>query len=105
MPSGIASWGPDALIGRTRLPDMEIAMTAHGYTLSMELPELSKEDILVRVSGGALHVSSIGFQRSFHIPAGVGAKDVKAAYKNGVLSLAVPNRGRRSGSIGKVKVE
>lgn len=104
MAGYVSAWGPDVLVGRTGLPVTKMVKTAHGYTISMDLPEMAKENIRVQVSGTALRVSGGGFQRALRIPEGVGAEDVTAAFRGGVLNLTVPDQGDADSSGGEVEV-
>lgn len=80
------------------------------YVVKAELPGMKKEDINVSIQGGELVISgerksetkSEGtethraerffgkFQRSVSLPATIAEKDVKAEYKDGVLTVTLP---------------
>ena len=88
-----------------------------GYTIRAEIPGVKKDDIKVDVEGNLVSVRADVRQekeekkgekvvyseraygmasRSFTLPAEVDAKDAKAEYKDGLLSLTLPKKGNDS---------
>ena len=100
-------------IGRGWLPSVDIYETPeHEFVLKAELPELTREDISVTfennvltLSGerksaydadsGTLHRSERqygSFSRSFTLPPTVDGNRISASYKDGVLTVRLPQR-------------
>ena len=91
------------------LPRTDIRETEKEYILDLSLPGVRKEDVKVDVKDNVLSItgekksekeekgktwlrreSSYGsFQRSFALPEGLHTEDVKAAFKDGVLTLTM----------------
>jgi len=89
-----------------------------GYTIRAEIPGVKKDDIKVDVEGNLVSVRAEVKQekeekkgekvvyseraygmasRSFTLPAEVDAKDAKAEYKDGLLSLTLPKKANGAG--------
>jgi len=102
---------PSALSGRGRLaPSVDIAEDDEGYVVTVELPGSKKEDITVEMKDQVLTIrgekrnereekkehsrwverSYGSFSRSFALPANAVADRIKAEFKEGVLTVAVP---------------
>ncbi|MBI5625309.1 MAG: Hsp20/alpha crystallin family protein [Elusimicrobia bacterium] len=101
---------PDIQGGRTWLPSVDIRETEKEYILSVDVPGLSKKDLKVEVSEGVLVLSGKReeeresrdkgylrqeqfhgeFRRSFMLPENVKAKEIKASYKDGLLTVTLP---------------
>lgn len=99
LPSIPAAWMPRA----------DIQETDKDYIIDLSLPGIRKEDVKVEVKDDVLTVSgerkrekeekgknwlrresSYGsFLRSFTLPEGLHSEDIKASYKDGVLTLAM----------------
>ena len=91
-------------------PALEVHEDKDNFTVHVELPGLKREDIGVSLQDGALVISgerkeekvSEGtevhrqerfygkFQRALTLPAPVAADKVKAAYKDGILTVTLP---------------
>ena len=91
-------------------PRIDIHETDEAWRIDAELPGLEREDIAVDVEDGVLTISGErksetagekerfrhlerfrgSFRRSLRLPEGSEGDDVKATYKNGVLSVTVP---------------
>ena len=91
-------------------PSVDIAETETGYEVKAELVGLKKEEIKISVEDNVLKLSgekkaekedkdknyhyverSFGhFERSFRLPKDVRAEEIKAKYKNGILSVEIP---------------
>ncbi|MCO5051417.1 MAG: Hsp20/alpha crystallin family protein [Verrucomicrobiae bacterium] len=98
----------DLLAGWT--PALDVYEDKDNYTVKAELPGMKKEDIEVSLHEGVLSISGerksetekedtevfraerfVGrFQRTVTLPASVAADKVKAAYKDGVLTITLP---------------
>jgi HSP20 family protein len=96
----------------TVVPRIDVHETDEAWLIDAELPGLDQSDIDVAVDEGVLTISGKrqreevdegqesgfrhlerhrgNFQRSLRLPEDVDADAIKAAYKNGVLSLTVP---------------
>jgi HSP20 family protein len=91
-------------------PDVDISETENQYEVNAEIPGLKKEDIKLSVEDNVLTLSgerkveketdkknyhrverAYGkFERSFRLPKEVDAENIKANYKNGVLTVQLP---------------
>jgi len=92
------------------LPALDVQEDKDGFTVRVELPGLKREDIEVSLHDGVLSISgerkaetaSEGvevhrqercygkFERDLSLPAAVAADKVKAAYKDGILTISLP---------------
>ena len=100
-----------ALEGASFAPSADVHETALGFELSFDLPGIPKDDIKIELNDGVLTISgerkadrkerddegrwiterSFGrFERSFRFPVEVDGEKVKAACKDGVLTLTIP---------------
>jgi HSP20 family protein len=100
-------------MGRSWVPAVDIFETKDSeYVLKAELPDMKREDITVTFENGVLtltgerksefdqndgtfHRSERAhgrFSRSFTLPATVDANKINATYKDGVLTIRVPQR-------------
>lgn len=91
-------------------PALEVHEDKDSYTIRVELPGLKREDIEVSLQDGALVISGerkteivkedtevhrqerlFGrFSRALTLPTGVSGDQVKAAYKDGILTVTLP---------------
>jgi HSP20 family protein len=91
-------------------PAFDVYEEKDTYVVKAELPGMKREDINVSIEGGDLVISGerksetkgegaetyraeryFGkFQRSVSLPATISAKDVRAEYKDGVLTVTLP---------------
>ncbi|HEY5042809.1 MAG TPA: Hsp20/alpha crystallin family protein [Verrucomicrobiae bacterium] len=91
-------------------PALDVHEDKDQFTVSLELPGLKREDINVHLEGGALVISGERkeetvneetevhrrerfygkFSRALTLPVAVAADQVKAAYKDGILTVTVP---------------
>jgi len=100
-------------VGQSWMPAVDIFETKdHEYVVKAELPDLKREDINVTFENGVLTLTgerraefdqndgtyhrserAYGrFTRSFTLPATVDANRINASYKDGVLTIRVPQR-------------
>jgi len=97
-----------------RMPAVDIQETENAYILDMELPGYDEKSVNVHIDGSQLTIASkkeeekenndnlrsfllrerrvSAFSRSFKIPENADPETVKAAFKNGVLSLEIKKR-------------
>ena len=88
----------------------DIKEKGNEYEIDIELPGVKKEDINVNLDNGYLTVSVNtqeetksekenyivqerkygGYQRSFRLNSDIDKSDIKAAYKDGILTLSIP---------------
>jgi HSP20 family protein len=93
-------------------PDIEVKEAKDHYEISVDVPGMKEEDVQISLSGNRLTLSgqreqerreegeqlylverSYGsFTRSFTLPQGVDAENVKADLRDGVLRIAIPKR-------------
>jgi len=93
-------------------PRVDIKETENELVVHAEVPGMKKEDFCVNMKEGVLSISGekrseektegdnwhriervFGrFQRSFYIPTDVDDKKIKAAYKDGILTVTLPKR-------------
>ncbi len=94
-------------------PQADAAATEEKYEINIELPGVSSDDIDIDAHDGLLSIKgekhferqeegktfffserSFGsFQRSFKLPADADPDNIKAEFKNGVLTITVPKSG------------
>ena len=92
------------------VPSVDISETEDGYEVRAELPGVAKDDLHVSVEDGLLTLSGEKrqeqvddtqnyrrverrygrFQRKFRLPGEVETADIKAGYRDGVLTLSIP---------------
>jgi HSP20 family protein len=97
---------------RSWAPTVDMFDRENEVVVRAEVPGMSKEDIDISVLGNTLTISgerkseeevkeddyyycerSYGrFQRNIALPQGVGAEDIKASYKDGVLEVVLPKK-------------
>lgn len=94
------------------VPDVNVREKQDEYVIELAAPGLDKKDFNVDVQNNVLLVSSekeqkdedkeenflrrefsySSFQRSFSLPEGVNADDIKAKHENGVLYVSIPKK-------------
>jgi HSP20 family protein len=104
--------GGEELSGRAWNPVVDIFETDHDLVLKAELPGIDPKDVDIRVEDGTLYLKgerkqekdvkegayhrverSYGsFTRTFALPNSVNLDDIKADYKDGVLTLKMAKR-------------
>ena len=104
-------WGSTDDSGSSRLMRTDVKEKEHGYTLSMELPGVAKEDIKVELKEGYLTVSATrsttketmdsgkyirkerfegSCKRTFYVGDYASEENIKASYADGILTLEIP---------------
>ena len=106
-------------------PPVDIYEGAEGYVLKVELAGVEKEDVSVEVKDNVLSLTgerlldpgvkdeqyyrkerSFGrFQRSFTLQESIRPEQVKASYKNGVLTIVVPKPTKEKAKQVSVKID
>lgn len=91
-------------------PSADIAESDEGFDVQVELPGVSKEDLMISVTDHLLTIKGEkrkaedenskdfrmierrfgSFERKFTLPSGVTAENITADIKDGVLSLSIP---------------
>jgi HSP20 family protein len=105
-------------------PDLDIAENRDHYTIRVEMPGVSKDDVNVEVNGDALSISgekkaektdeqeswhyverSFGsFQRVLAIPEDADADKIDAGFRDGVLTITLPRRADAESTRRKITV-
>jgi len=88
-------------------PSADVAESADGYTIDLDLPGLTEKDVSVTLEGKHLTIKGErkvaegvqytrrergfgAFERVFHLPDDVDSARIEAKARNGVLSLTLP---------------
>ena len=99
-------------IQKTWNPGADIVESKEGFTLTFDVPGVSKEEISVKIHDGVLTVSGErkreeikdeklfryyerqdgSFTRSFRLPDFINSDAIKASYENGVLTLELQKK-------------
>ncbi|MFY9514273.1 MAG: Hsp20/alpha crystallin family protein [Rubrivivax sp.] len=103
----------------SRSPALDVSETDTSYTVQLDLPGVSKQDVQVSIEGRRVSVqaqskpsddkkhgdrvvyrerSSASFSRKFTLPVEVDQAEANARLDNGVLTLTLPKRSARSAS-------
>lgn len=105
-------------------PKVDLAATEKEYLLTVEIPGVDEKDISVHISGNTMTIKgekkqekeetdknyyrierSYGsFQRVLSLPEDVDQDTIKAAFKNGVLSITMPRKAVPQGDVKQVEV-
>ena len=101
----------------SRNPALDVAETDRAYTVKLEMPGVSKEDVKVAVEGRQVTVqaqsqtgeekkdgerviyrerTATSYARTFTLPVEVDQAEAGARLEQGVLTLTLPKRGARS---------
>ena len=92
------------------IPSTDIYETKDAYVFNMELPGMSKEDLVIELNNNTLSIkgekkeekdikedsfhrierSSGSFSRCFSIPKNVNSTKIEASMKNGILKVKIP---------------
>jgi HSP20 family protein len=109
----------------TWAPAVDIYETGHGLVVKADLPDVKPEDLDIRVENNILTIRGErkfekkvnetnylrveraygSFSRSFSLANTVNSEAIKAEYKNGVLTLAIPKKEEAKPKQIKVNVE
>jgi HSP20 family protein len=97
----------------SRVPPVDIKEKDNEYVMEMELPGYDEKKINLSVDGGMITVESAkidekekkdedkylmrertesSFSRSFHLPENADPENIKASFKNGLLTLEIKKR-------------
>lgn len=102
--------GSEELSSRGWLPPVDIRETDEALTLHAEIPGLTKDDVNITLENNVLTISGErkfekdakkdnyhrieraygAFSRSFSLPANVRTDQVRASFKDGVLTVSLP---------------
>jgi len=98
--------------GKTTLPSVNITEDAEEFQIEVAAPGMEKKDFNINLDNNVLTISSekeetkednhrkymrreycyTKFRRSFTLPSSVKEDDIKANYKNGILSIQIPKK-------------
>ena len=80
----------------TRVMKADIREKKDKYSIDIDLPGYSKENIKISVEDGYLTVRRERYtgscSRSFYVGEDVESEDIKASFKNGILNLEIPKK-------------
>ena len=102
--------GEEDLLGNAWRPPVDIYETAEGVVIQVDLPGVEKKDVSVEIKENILTIrgerhleaevdddqyyrkerNSGAFQRSFALRTMIAPDQIKASFKNGVLTIEVP---------------
>ncbi len=105
--------GPAATAEKPFEPTVEITETPYALVVTVELPGMSRDDVQLALSGGTLTVRGEKrrdparqadqphrserrygpFSRTFALPTEVDQTAIRAAFRDGVLTVTLPKRG------------
>ena len=104
---------------RPRRPALDVVESERGYTVNLEVPGVTKEDVKVLIDGHRVSVeaqsarteekkegdrivyrerATRSYARSFTLPVEVDQAESGAKLENGVLTLTLPKRSARHGA-------
>ena len=101
-------------------PSVDVAETDHSYTVTADLPGLSRDDVKVEITYNVLTISGErksengqekyhrverihgSFSRSFSLPSSVAGGKIAASFKDGVLTVTLPKAEESRGRVIKV---
>ena len=88
--------------GYISTPETNVTKDETGYTVSISVPGLTKEDLKISIKEGVLKIIYQkeegdvtkhfigGFTKSYNIPEEVKEKDIDGKVENGILTLSLP---------------
>ena len=120
-----AGWGPGFAGMELWTPSVDVEEKDKEYLLTADLPGLDKKDIRVEVKNKVLTISGErktdkeekgknylrrehtfgSFSRSLSLPEDTKATEIKASYKDGVLSLKIPRVEGAQAQAAKIAIE
>lgn len=78
-------------------PRADVVEAEDHYLMSLDLPGLKKEDLIIEtqdkmltISGERKRGTQVSFRRSFTLPDSVNGEKIQASYEDGVLELYLP---------------
>jgi HSP20 family protein len=104
------------------VPPVDINETDKEFLITVEVPQIDKEDIKIEVQNGMLNISGErkyenedkkahrierfygSFQRSFKLPDNVKEDKIDAEHKNGVLYLTLPKTKEKAQKLLDIKI-
>lgn len=104
------------------VPPVDINETDKEFLITVEVPQIDKEDIKIEVQNGMLNISGErkyenedkkahrierfygNFQRSFKLPDNVKEDKIDAEHKNGVLYLTLPKTKEKAPKLLDIKI-
>lgn len=106
------AWGAPAQRAERLAPAVDVSENEKGYSISVELPGVKKDDVTVEVHENVLTIrgekksereekkdkthwierSYGSFSRSFTLPPAAVVDEMKASFKDGVLTLEIPKK-------------
>ncbi len=94
------SWpqGAGSQPGTFFAPRVDIKELGDHYEITAELPGVAKEDIHVDVKDGK-------YMRSFNLGSDVHEDDIKASFKDGVLTLQAPKRAEKAPERRRIEIQ
>lgn len=110
--------------GNTTMPSVNILENEEAFTIQVAAPGLDKKDFNVQMDGRKLTISSekeveelkegekyrrkqfsfASFKRTFNIPEGLDAENIKASYKSGILNVVVPKKEPVKKEVKQIKI-
>lgn len=88
---------------KTEAVKTKVSTNDEDYKVVMPVPGLTKDDLVIRVKDGILHISYEmkdtdnenytfinSFKKSYHLPDDVDEKHIKGSVENGVLEIVLP---------------
>jgi len=122
-PAAARNPGHEAMTTADWVPAVDIAETAEGYVIKVELTEVRKEDVQVSANEGVLRIQGQRrieevpglkyhrlerghgkFARSFNLPDDVEAAQIRADYRDGMLYLHLPKHKQQPARAVKITV-
>jgi HSP20 family protein len=105
-------------------PTLDLAATEKDYTISVELPGVEASDVKLELVDDTLKVSgekrqekeekeknfyrmerSYGsFQRVLSLPADADQENIKASFKNGIMTVTVPRKASKESDVKRIEV-
>jgi HSP20 family protein len=104
-----SDWLEGATTGTGQFPPINIFQQGHDFSVVIELPGVSKDDLSLEVRGNTIRISgkkqveyggsvsmhrreriSGGFDRTISLPVQLDAGRIKAEYRDGILALSLP---------------
>ncbi|MBM9538402.1 Hsp20/alpha crystallin family protein [Desulfobulbus alkaliphilus] len=124
--SGADSTSPFSSLTQSVLfkPQVDLSAPAQEYVLTVEIAGVSEKDISVDVSGGTMTIQGEkkqekeekekdyyrierqygAFQRVLSLPEDVDQENIKADFKNGVLTVTMPRKALPAGEVKQIEI-